>query len=237
MRKLGDIESAIKFIDKSITLKENLHDKISLINAILTKANILKDDLSKGKQRVIAAKKLFDQAYNIAVKYRAEDLIGKILHQRASLFLIGNNISIETLQDAYNSYVFFEKSKNIRYSLSALELLQNMIIRITYNFLKRSGTIENTDYRKYLQPFDLVKFREVSELSFSWKLLDEWTREITVTELDNLETFQLLELGRKYLENTLAREMTIIKNTNDLALYNNTIQEWRNKGIIEIDKN
>ena len=110
-------------------------------------------------------------------------------------------------------------------------------MRLIYNFFKRSETIENTDYRKYLRPFDLMKFREVSELSFSWELLDKWIREITVIVLNNPDTFQLLESGRKYLENTLEREITIIRNINDLALYNNTIQDWIKKGIIEIAPN
>lgn len=232
LRKLGDLKSAIEFIDKSIALKQNLHDKISLINALLTKANILKD-----KQDFIASKKLFDEAYEVAVKYGVEDIIGKIYHQRASLFAIYDDLSSESLQDAYNSYMFYNKTKNIRYSLSSLEQLQRMIIKLIHNIFKRLGTIENTDYSQYLRPFDLEKFRNVSELSFTWESFDNWIREITVTELDTPKTFRLLALGRKYLENTLEREITIIRNTNDLSLYSNTIQNWRTNGIIELDKN
>lgn len=77
----------------------------------------------------------------------------------------------------------------------------------------------------------------MSELLFSWELLDKWIREIILGGFDVPEIFQLLELGRKYLENVLEREITIIKKTNNIELYNKTILEWKSKGIIEIDKN
>lgn len=227
LRKSGDIKTAIEYIDMAIEQKQILHDIISLLNAKLAKANILKD-----QNNIKAAKKLYDEALDKAIECDIIDITGKILHQRASLFFMDDNFSIDYFRDAYNSYVFFEKSKNIRYCLSALELLQNMIITIIYNKLKCIVSFEGIEDNGEIISFDLETFSEMSELPFSWEELEKWLYNITTTKLEIPKTFQILDNGRKFLEDSLRVELTIIKNTNNWDLYNKTIQEWRNKGII-----
>lgn len=224
LRKIGRTDDALDLIDEAIVLKENLGDKITHINALLVRANIWKDLLHYNK-----AIRDYKEAIKNAKEYNDIEVLSKIYHQiGVTLFLKGNS-ELECIENIYLAYMDFVKLGNIQYCISCVNILCNICTKLICKAITQIHPTEVESF-KWLQ---ISEIEQVKTLQVRFQDICSWTRRILDSNTDDTLLFQLLNEGRTVLVRLFSALMSLLNQMDDNGvLYQRTIKEWQNIGIL-----
>lgn len=211
-RKKRDYKLALYHINRVIDKKTLLNDAITLINAHLVKGNIYKNlsDISESLNE-------FKESIKLSRKYKVQDLLGKTYHQIGLLLYNNEFYEVECLKYLLRSFIEFERAGNVRMQLSSLEILGTF-------FLNKALCI-----KRLIRPYRLENLITLKLINAKCCLMDYFKASKFASEGQKEDAFSTLW---KLYGQFLSTEIDKSKLLDDSEIYNRTIEEKVNQGVL-----
>lgn len=228
LRKIGKICDALDLIDEAIVLKEKLGDKITYINALLVRANIWKD-----LKRYSNAIRDYKEAIKNAKEYNDTEVISRIYHQLGVTQFLKGDSELECIENIYLAYIDFFRLGNKQYCISCVNILCNICTKLMCKVIARIHPTKVESF-KWLQ---MSEIEQDKTLQVRFQDIYSWTRHMLDNNIDDTLLFQLLYEGRTMLVRLFSALKSLLNQIDDNGvLYQRTIKEWQNIGILNADK-
>lgn len=229
------LSQALSLIDDAIILKEKLGDKITHINALLVRANIWKDLFNNDKDlsHYDKATRDYKDAIKIAKEYGDIEVISKLHHQLGIIQFQRGDSEAECIENIYLAYVDFCKFGNLQFCISCVNTLCNICTKMIFKVITRSSIIKFDSF-KWIQ---MSEIKPAETLQVSFQDIYSWTNHISSDNINETFLFQLLYEGRVILLRLFSTLIYLLNQIDDNGvLYQRTITEWQNFGILNSDE-